>query len=107
MNIRTKRGEGPFRAGGFFEFGSFNTLREGLTLSGQHGLIDLSMALSRWDAAGFSAINYRRNATERDSFRNWQASSRLGIGLPWEGHFDVNFRWWKSDTAIDSSFRAL
>ena len=104
VNIRTKRGEGPFRVGGFFEFGSFNTLREGLTLSGQHNLIDLSLALSRWDAAGFSAINYRRNATERDSFRNWQASSRLGIALPWEGRFDVNFRWWKSNTAIDSSF---
>ena len=104
VNIRTKRGEGPFRAGAFFEYGSFNTLREGLTVSGQKGLIDLSMALSRWDASGFSAINYRRGATERDSFRNWQASSRLGIALPWEGRFDVNFRWWNSDTSIDSSF---
>ena len=104
VNIRTKRGEGPFRAGGFVEYGSFNTLREGLTVSGQHGLVDLSMALSRWDAAGFSAINYREGATERDSFRNWQASSRLGIDLPWDGRFDVNLRWWNSDTAIDSSF---
>lgn len=104
VNIRTKRGEGPFRAGAFFEYGSFNTLREGGTLSGQKGPIDLSMALSRWDSTGFSAINYRRGATERDSFRNWQASSRLGIALPWKGRFDVNFRWWDSDAAIDSSF---
>ncbi len=104
VNIRTKRGEGPFRAGAFFEYGSFNTLREGLTVSGQKGLIDLSMALSRWDSSGFSAINYRRGATERDSFRNWQASSRLGIALPKEGRVDVNFRWWNSDTSIDSSF---
>ena len=104
VNIRTKRGEGPFRAGAFFEYGSFNTLREGLTVSGQKGLIDLSMALSRWDTTGFSAINYRRGATERDSFRNWQASSRLGIALPREGRFNVNFRWWNSDTSIDSSF---
>jgi vitamin B12 transporter len=104
VNIRTKRGEGPFRAGAFFEYGSFNTLREGLNVSGQKGLIDLSMALSRWDSSGFSGINYRRGATERDSFRNWQASSRLGIALPKEGRFDVNFRWWNSDTSIDSSF---
>lgn len=104
VNIRTKRGEGPFRVGAFIDYGSFSTLREGLTVSGQKGLVDLSMALSRWDAAGFSAINYRRGATERDSFRNWQASSRLGIALPWEGRFDLNVRWWNSDTAIDSSF---
>ncbi len=104
VNIRTKRGEGPFRVGAFFEYGSFNTLREGLTFSGQKDFIDLSAALSRWDSSGFSAINYRRGASERDSFRNWQASSRLGISLPREGRFDVNLRWWNSDTAIDSSF---
>ncbi len=104
VNIRTKRGEGPFRIGAFVDYGSYSTLQEGLTVSGQKGFVDLSMALSRLDAAGFSAINYRRGATERDSFRNWQASSRLGFTLPWEGRFDVSVRWWKSDSAIDSSF---
>ena len=103
INITTKRGEGPPQLGAFFEYGSFNTLREGATFSGKKGPVDLSMALSRWDTSGISTINYRRGAAERDSFRNWQASSRLGVDLPWKGRFDVSFRWWNSDTQIDSS----
>ena len=104
INITTKRGKGPLRVGTFFEYGSFNTLREGGTLSGQKGPFDLSMALSRSDTSGFSAINFRRGASERDSFRNWQASSRVGVNLPWTGRFDFFFRWWNSDTQVDSSF---
>ncbi len=103
INITTKRGEGAPQVGAFFEYGSFNTLREGGTFSGKKGPIDLSMAVSRWDSSGFSAINYRRGASERDSFRNWQASSRAGVDLPWQGRFDLSFRWWNSDTQIDSS----
>ncbi len=104
INITTKRGSGPLRASGFFEYGSFNTIREGGQLLGQMGPFDVALALSRWDSSGFSAINFRRGASERDSFRNWQASTRLGMDLPREGRIDVNFRWWNSDTNIDSSF---
>ena len=104
INITTKRGKGPVQTGAFVEYGSFNTLREGGTLSGQKGILDFSMALSRLDTSGISAINTRRGATERDSFRNWQASSRLGVNLPKDGRFDFNFRWLNSDTQIDSSF---
>lgn len=104
ISITTKRGKGPWAAGGFFEYGSFNTLREGITVSGKTGPFDLAASLSRWDSSGFSAINYRRGATEADSYRNWQASTLVGLDLPKDGRFDFLFRWWNGDTDIDSSF---
>ena len=104
ISITTKRGRGPLNAGGFFEYGAFNTVREGGHLSGRKGPVDFSMALSRWDTTGISAINTRRGATERDAYRSWQVSSRLGAALPANGRFDFNFRWWSGSTQIDSDF---
>ncbi len=104
INITTKRGRGPLKAGGFFEYGSFNTLREGGHISGSKGPFDVSLALSRWDTTGISQINDRRGATERDAYRNWQASSRVGMALPHDGRLDFNFRWWKASLNIDESY---
>lgn len=104
INITTKRGQGSPKAGAFFEYGSFNTLREGGHLSGSKGPFDFSLALSRWDATGISQISDRRGASERDAYRNWQASSRLGVALPHDGRLDFNFRWWNASLNIDSSF---
>ncbi len=70
INIRTKKGQGAPRATAFFEYGSFLSIREGGTVSGQKGPVDFSASLSRWDYTGFSAINYRRGAAERDRFGN-------------------------------------
>lgn len=92
INITTKRGSGAPSASAFFEYGSFASIREGGQVSGKTGIVDYSLALSRWDYTGFSAVNYRRGATERDGFHNWQASTRLGVALPHEGRFDVTFR---------------
>ena len=103
INITTKRGKGSPKAGAFFEYGSFNTLREGGNVSGSKGPVDYSFALSRWDTTGISQINYRRGATERDAYRNWQASARLGMVLPSDGRLDFNFRWWNGSLNIDSS----
>ncbi len=103
INITTKRGRGPLKAGAFFEYGSFNTLREGGHVSGSKGSVDFSVALSRWDTTGISQINARRGATERDAYRNWQVSSRIGMTLPSEGRLDFNFRWWNGSINVDSS----
>ncbi|MCC2642928.1 MAG: putative Vitamin transporter BtuB precursor [Nitrospira sp.] len=102
INIVTKRGQGPFAAGGFMEYGSFASLREGGTVSGKHGAIDYSLSLSRWDTSSFSAVNYRRGATERDSYRNWQGSGRIGVDLPHDGRLDFNMRWMNSDKQLDN-----
>jgi len=101
INITTKRGRETSNIGAFVEYGSFTTIREGATLSGKKGIFDAAGALTRWDTANFSAINYRRGASERDGFHNWQGSVRLGVDLPKDGRLEFNFRWMNGITNLD------
>lgn len=103
INITTKRGKGTPKASGFSEYGSFNSIREGVGLAGDHGPVDFSFSLSRWDIQGFSNINYRRGAVERDAHRNWTGSTQLGVALPKDGRLSFNFRWMDGDVDLDSS----
>jgi vitamin B12 transporter len=93
INITTKRGTDKPIVSAFAEYGSFTTIREGASLTGKQGPLDFSGSLTRLDTASFSAINYRRGATERDGYHNWQGSARLGADLPWNGRLDFSFRW--------------
>lgn len=104
INITTKRGTGAPSANAFFEYGSFSSIREGGQVSGKTGIVDYSAAISRWDYTGFSAVNYRRGASERDGFHNWQTSARLGVALPHEGRLDFNFRLLQGRVNIDNGF---
>ncbi|MDH5348367.1 MAG: TonB-dependent receptor, partial [Nitrospira sp.] len=63
------------------------------SLAGKKGPIDFSGSIARLDTAGFSAINYRRGAAERDGYHNWQGSVRLGADLPKDGRLEFSFRW--------------
>ncbi|HSE58850.1 MAG TPA: TonB-dependent receptor plug domain-containing protein, partial [Nitrospiraceae bacterium] len=102
INIITKRGTGPLTGSAFMEYGSFATLREGGQVSGTKGPVDYAFSLSRWDTSSFSVGNYRRGATERDAFHNWQGSGRVGVTLPKDGRLDVTARWWNSDVNLDN-----
>lgn len=101
INITTKRGRDKPNIAGFAEYGSFNTIREGANVAGKKGPVDFSGSISRWDTAGFSAINYRRGASERDGFHNWQGSVRLGADLPNDGRLEFDFRWLQGITNFD------
>jgi vitamin B12 transporter len=101
INITTKRGRDTPNISAFAEYGSFTTIREGATISGKKGPFDVAAALTRWDTVSFSAINYRRGASERDGFHNWQGSVRLGADLPKDGRFEFSFRWMDGITNLD------
>ena len=101
INITTKRGRDTPAIAAFAEYGSFTTVREGASLTGKKGPIDLAATLTRWDTASFSAINYRRGATERDGFHNWQGSVNLGADLPKDGRLQFSFRWMEGITNLD------
>ncbi len=101
INITTKRGRETPTISAFAEYGSFVTLREGGSLTGKKGPVDFAFSLSRWDTASFSAINYRRGASERDGYHNWQGSVRLGAELPKEGRLEFNFRWMQGIVNFD------
>ena len=102
VDIRTKRGTGDPVARIFSEYGSFNSIREGGSFAGQMGAVDFSATLTRWDMSKFSSVNYRRGAVERDAFRNWQASSLLGVKGPWDGRLELAFRWINNDIDLDN-----
>lgn len=104
INITTKKGVGSPSASAFFEYGSFSSIREGGQASGKKGPVDFSAAISRWDYTGFSAVNYRRGASERDGYHNWQASTKVGIELPYEGRLDLNFRFLQGKSNFDGGF---
>jgi vitamin B12 transporter len=101
INIYTKKGAGKPTANAFMEYGSYASIREGTQASGVKGPFDFSASLNRWDTSSFSAINYRRGASERDGFHNWNASGKLGISLPKEGRLELNLRWYNSNTNFD------
>ncbi len=104
INITTKKGTGAPSASAFSEYGSFLSIREGGQASGKKGPVDFSAAISRWDYTGFSAVNYRRGASERDGYHNWQASTKVGIELPYEGRLDLNFRFLQGKSNFDGGF---
>ncbi|HWF60985.1 MAG TPA: TonB-dependent receptor [Nitrospira sp.] len=101
INITTKRGRDKPNISAFTEYGSFDTIRGGASLSGKKGPIDFSGSITRWDTAGFSAINYRRGAAERDGYHNWQGSVRLGADLPKDGRLEFSFRWLNGIVSYD------
>src|SRR5215475_3524890 len=101
INITTKRGRDTPSLSAFSEYGSFNTIREGTTVTGKTGPVDFTGSISKWDTSGFSAINYRRGAFERDGYHNWQGSVRLGVELPADGRLEFNFRWINGITNLD------
>jgi vitamin B12 transporter len=103
INITTKRGRETPTVGAFAEYGSFNTIREGASVAGKKGPVDVAAALTRWDTANFSAINYRRGASERDGFHNWQGSVNLGADLPKDGRLQFSFRWMEGITNLDGT----
>lgn len=106
INIITKRGRGAPTFNGYAEYGSFVSIREGGRVGGQKGPLDFAVALSRWDFTGFSAVNYRRGASERDAFRNWQGSARLGAKLPTDGRLEFDFRWMNGAVDFDDGSTA-
>lgn len=101
INLTTKRGRDTPSIGAFTEYGSFNSIREGANVSGKNGLVDFAGSIAKWDTAGFSAINYRRGAFERDGYHNWQGSVRLGVELPKDGRLEFSFRWLEGIVSFD------
>ena len=101
VDIRTKRGTGAPVARIFSEYGSFNSIREGGSFAGQVGPVDFlpHCRVGTWPV---SSVNYRRGASERDAFRNWQASSLLGVKGPWTAGWNLAFRWINNDIDLDN-----
>ena len=98
INIITKKGQGPTKVKLNFEAGSFNTFRESLSMSGGNDIVNYSLAITREDSKGISAVENKSVAStstkknsdyEKDSFGNTAILSKLN--MPLSMGFDYTF----------------
>ena len=108
INIVTKKGEGQAPEHFFgAEGGSYGTSKVRIGSSGDLGFLDYSVVASRTDSEGFSAVNEKRGATERDDYENTTVSTRIGKTFLGNGRIDFIGRYTQSFNDFDSSFLAM
>ncbi len=85
------------------EYGSHDTLRSAVNLSGSRGRIAASIGGAFTRSDGISSLV---GGTERDGFRNWAGNGRAVVALT--SHLDLDMRTYLSDSRIeyDSPFGA-
>ncbi len=106
INIVTKKGTG--REPEHFveiEGGAFGTTVFGAGSGGDLDFLDYSIAASRTDSEGFSAVNENRGATENDDYENTTVSTRIGKNILGDGRIDFIGRYTQSANDFDNSFR--
>ncbi len=105
INIVTKKGTGqkPEHYVGA-EGGSFGTSKVRVGSRGDLDFLDYSIAASRTDSEGFSTVNEKRGATERDDYENTTVSTRIGKNFLGDGRVDFIGRYTQSFNDFDSSF---
>lgn len=97
IQIFTKKG--AVSAGAVsLEGGSYGTTRETVSAEIKRDRYDLSLAASRRDTEGFSAV---KSGTERDGYQNTTISSRIGIERGANSRVDITARLTEAKTEID------
>ena len=80
LSMQTRRGSGDPKGTLFFEGGSFNTFREGLTSDGSLGALDYSLHFAREDTGNVRPNNDMQ--VNSGSLRlDWTALDRLTLGM--------------------------
>ncbi len=100
VNIIPGRGEGRPRLTLTSSGGSFGTFSGQAAVSGAAKFVDYSLALSRYQTAGFSAADSKlAGNSEPDGYANWTLSGRAGITLAANLEFDLfaHSIWAKTD----------
>lgn len=79
INIITKKGEGPPKVYASAEYGSHETFRETVGLSGGNDLTYYSLSVSRLDTDGISARDEDDGNREEDGHENTSISAKVGL----------------------------
>ena len=93
VQIFTRRGSGPPTGRVRLDFGSFETNKEVVEISGAIPKLDFSLSLSRFETQGIPSADEDDGNKERDGYRNLSLAGRLGY-YPW------------TDTELGLIFRA-
>jgi vitamin B12 transporter len=102
INIVTKRAGAGLHASGFAEYGSFDTKRGGVTVSGGSDLGELRLSATRTDSDGFSRASEKLGNTEDDGFENTTLTASGALNLPLEARLSGSLRHVDSTIQFDA-----
>ena len=103
INIITKRGEGPPTGYAYTEDGSYNTLREGLGVSGGNKTVNYSLSLSQQDSQGIPAQDDRFPDREPNGYSISTAAEKVGWNISENLDIDFIARYQRSNVGIYNS----
>lgn len=102
ISVTTKRPEDGFGGEAFGEYGSFNTMRGGASVSGKDGRGDFRLAVSAIDTDGISKADEAFGNTEKDGYTSYTLSGHGGVNLPVNARFELSALYTDADTEFDS-----
>ena len=106
VNIITKRGSGPAKLTTSVSGGSFGTFNQTTGITGGSDRFWYALSGSWTKTDGYSAIDNRFGATEKDGYENGTLSGRTGFLLADDLDIDVVWRYTDADADIDG-FNAM
>jgi vitamin B12 transporter len=98
VSIITKRGRGAPTATVFAEYGSYETLRTGGTVSGATESADFAISATKFSSQGFSA---RKGDPDLDGSDGLTINAKGGIALPGDGRLGLTLRRAQSHSDFD------
>jgi vitamin B12 transporter len=102
INIITREGSKAFKGSVSTEYGSFDTLSENVSVSGQKGPLSYSFAAGHLSTRGISSADSDLGNDERDGYENSTFSTRLGYALSSNLALDLVLRYTEANIDIDN-----
>ena len=106
ISVTTKRPEVGFGGGVFAEYGSYNTLRGGASVTGGSDTGDFRLALTATDTDGISKADEINGNTEEDGFESYTLSGRGRLNLPAGASLEATALYSDAQTQFDNGFSA-
>ncbi|CAA6603121.1 TonB-dependent receptor plug [Rhodospirillaceae bacterium LM-1] len=104
VNIVTKKGKGPAKVTLTGEYGSFDTDRESLGVTGGGERYDYNLNVSRFSTGGWSIASSDRNfGTERDSTQNATYQAKIGISPTDNSEIEARYAHTDFETDLDGT----
>ena len=102
VSITTKKPEDELGGQAFAEYGSFNTLRGGASISNANDTGDFRLAYSGMTSDGISKADEANGNTEDDGYDSHTIAGKGGVNLPGNARLDANLLWNDAKSEFDS-----
>ncbi len=102
ISITTKSPGDGFGGEAFAEYGSFNTLRGGASVSNASEVGDFRLAAVTVSSDGISKADEENGNAEDDSYDSLTLSAKGGLNLPGDARLSADVLWTDAESAFDS-----